>query len=235
MVLGYLPETVVIRGKGNWWWAGSLQKGIEWLKNERVADDSIILMINDDTAFEADFLATAVDVLSGATGSLLLAQCYSLQDNTLVDAGVRIDWRRLTFEQAKTEEDITCFSTRGLFLRMKDVRAVGDFHPRILPHYTSDYEFTIRARRKGFKLLTDSRLKIWEDEKATGYHSVVGLSVWSAVKSVFSKKSAINPLYLMVFITLSCPPSLIPRNLCRVIYRTSKLFYRIVFKREKSL
>ena len=233
MVLGYLPETVVLRGKGNWWWAGSLQQGIEWLKNEHVADDSVILMINDDTVFEPDFLATAVEVLSGVTEALLLAQCYSLQDNKLVDAGVHVDWRRLTFEQARTEEEINCFSTRGLFMRMKDLRAVGDFHPRILPHYASDYEFTIRAHRKGLKLMTDSRLKIWEDEETTGHHSINGLTLWSSIKIIFSKKSVWNPFYWAVFVVLSCPSPLILKNLVRVFYRALRLIFFPPYKKGK--
>ena len=36
----------IIRGKGNWWWAGSLQKGFKWLKslkNEINVNDYVLI------------------------------------------------------------------------------------------------------------------------------------------------------------------------------------------------
>lgn len=66
MVLSYLPQTVLIQGDGNLWWAGSLQKGYEWLM--RYADDTdICLIINDDTVFDRNFLSTGRELLSKKT------------------------------------------------------------------------------------------------------------------------------------------------------------------------
>ena len=232
MVRENIPSLTIIRGNGNLWWAGSLQKGIEWLRDNKVADDSVVLLINDDTVFNKDFLEVAVDILNDANGLLLLAQSYSLQDNRLIDAGVHVDWGRLTFDQAKTKDDINCLSTRGLFLFMRDLRKIGSFHPRILPHYASDYEFTIRAHRYGLKLITDSRLKIWEDEKTAGFHSIDKASSLSAAKSIFSKKSTLNPIYWAVFILLSCPPRFLLKNLARVFYRAFRFILLPAFKRS---
>lgn len=38
MVRAKIKEISVIKGDGNWWWAGSLQQGIDWLKKRRVSD-----------------------------------------------------------------------------------------------------------------------------------------------------------------------------------------------------
>lgn len=62
--------------------------------------------------------------------------------------GVYADLKKLTFRQAKTKDEINCLSTRGLFLRVKDFKKIGGFYPKLLPHYLSDYEFTIRAYKK---------------------------------------------------------------------------------------
>ena len=39
--------------------------------------------------------------------------------------------------------------------RATDFVELGGFHPRLLPHYLSDYAFTIRALRRGFALASD--------------------------------------------------------------------------------
>lgn len=62
MVLSYIPETVIIKGDGNLWWAGALQKGYEWIKLN-AKDNELCLLINDDVIFEENFLDMAVKIM----------------------------------------------------------------------------------------------------------------------------------------------------------------------------
>src|SRR5262245_50993659 len=45
------PTLMVLRGNGDWWWAGSLQQGIEWLRQREATAEDVVLMINDDVTF----------------------------------------------------------------------------------------------------------------------------------------------------------------------------------------
>ncbi|MEI6287097.1 MAG: glycosyltransferase [Bacillota bacterium] len=215
-----IVKLTIIKGKGNWWWAGSLQQGYCWLKNrEEISATDIVLMINDDTEFEEDFFEIALALLARQEHLLLLAQCYSLQTGELIDAGVHVDWQKFSFFQAKSVEGINCLSTRGLFMRVMDFLDTGGFFSKILPHYTSDYEFTIRARRKGMKLVTDSNLKLYCDQTTTGIHSNVGCGdLHQRIKALFSRKSAMNPFAWTIFVVLSCPMRWKIYNLCRIWY-----------------
>jgi GT2 family glycosyltransferase len=216
MVRDHINDLTVIRGQGDWWWAGSLQQGYNWLKSHEVPLTDPLLIINDDTEFKADFLETALKILSQNTKTLLLAQCYSRENGQLIDAGVHVDWGRMSFEPAKTSDQINCFSTRGLFLRIADFYEIGGFYPKVLSHYLSDYEFTIRAHRKGMRLRSDPSLKLWLDEKTTGYHQFVNEPLVRVLKKQFSKKSAANPLAWSAFLILACPwPWKVP-NLLRI-------------------
>lgn len=216
MIQGQIRSVTVIKGKGDWWWAGSLQQGYQWLRSQKSSLSDVILIINDDTEFDADFLETGIELLKNQERTLLLAHCYSKQDRLLIDAGVHVDWSRLSFEKASTPEQINCLSTRGLFLRAEDLFEIGGFYPRLLPHYLSDYEFTIRAHRKGMKLMTDPSLKLWVDEEATGHHKLYSGSLFVFFRRVFSKKSAFNPIIWTSFIALSCPWKWKILNLLRV-------------------
>lgn len=212
-----VPALTVIKGEGDWWWAGALQQGYDWLKSQDVSLSDLVLITNDDTHFEPDFIEKAVAILKDRERTLLLAQCFYSKNGELNDAGVHIDWKRLTFHQADSVEDINCLSTRGLFLRVGDLLATGGFYPTLLPHYLSDYEFTIRAHHKGMKLITDPSLKISFDEEASGFHSLEEKSFPAALRRLFSIKSSRNPLAWTAFIALASPWPWKLTNLLRVL------------------
>lgn len=205
MVLNEIKSATIIKGHGDWWWAGSLQQGYRWLKLHKPPSSDIVLMINDDTVFGPDFLEKAVAVLRNRPKTFLQARCYSQQTGQLLDEGVYVDWKRFSFERPSTLRPINCLSTRGLFFRVEDFFTVGGLRPKLLPHYGSDYEFTIRAHRKGMDLAMDPSVELRLDVTTTGYHQVDNKSILRAVKSVFSRKSPINPITLSIFVALACP------------------------------
>lgn len=205
MVRRHVKALTVIKGDGNWWWAGSLQQGYKWLKNQDCSPADVVLIMNDDTEFESDFLEKGLRILSSRPNTLLLAECYSQTSRALRDKGVYADWEHMRFERAETPEKINCLSTMGLFLRVEDLFKIGGFYPRLLPHFTSDYEFTMRAHRKGFTLITDPSIKLWLNEETTWNRDMGDEPFLIFARKLFSKKSPINPLIWTSFIALACP------------------------------
>ncbi|MDB4409378.1 glycosyltransferase [Gammaproteobacteria bacterium] len=241
MVREYIPSVIVLRGKGDWWWAGGLQKGIDWLREREVDDSAIILFANDDVTFGPDYLEMAGLVMNERSGLLLLSK-FSCDGGTVVaESGIVADFRRLTFKTASAEKDVNCLSTRGLFVRFGDLNCIGDFYPFLLPHYLSDYEYTIRAVRKGMRCETSDLVFLCPNPDTTGYHhNFKERNFFSFLKKYFSIKSAGNPVYWSVFVILSAPAPWIVPNLARIWFRSIKeinkrLFYllREVFGRNK--
>jgi GT2 family glycosyltransferase len=231
MVRNELSELTVIRGKGNWWWAGSLEQGYRWLLSEHRTPNTVVLIMNDDTRFGPEFLQTGLSILEGHPRTLLLAECYGLKSRRFLGGGVHADWRRLRFEQARTADDINCLSTMGLFLRLEDFANIGGFHPRLLPHFTSDYEFTTRACRKGYKLMTDPSLKLWVDEE-TSWNREPGKVPFSvSPRGLLSKRSPHNPVMWTFFVALACPWPWKLLSWLRVWLGTGLLVYRCLFSR----
>lgn len=215
MTRGYLPETVVLRGNGDWWWAGSLQQGIDWLSRENVDGDALVLMINDDLTFGPDYLARAVRLMADKPRTFLLSQFDGGVDGKAEENGTHADLQRLQFSVASSPDQINCLSTQGLFARWAEVQAVGPFHPRLLPHYLSDYEYTIRAHRKGYRLETSAELLIDLNRDSTGYHEIREKNFIVFLKKYFSVKSPNNPFYFSMFVLLACPKKWIIGNLFR--------------------
>ena len=217
MVLSYLPAATILRGKGDWWWGGSLQQSFHWISARQADKDDIVLLINDDVSFDEHFLQNAVSCIRQNPSSLVFARACSESDGKITDRGVRVDWRTFKFNLVDRDEDINCLSTRGLFMTVKTFLDIGGFKPRLLPHYLSDYEFTIRAGRRGFPFVTSEDLKLVVNESTTGYHGgIKAKSLGAYLKKMFSKKAAMNPVYFSSFVLITCPPRYIPVNLFRV-------------------
>jgi GT2 family glycosyltransferase len=162
-VCSLLPGATVLRGRGNWWWGGGLQHGLRWLLRGKLSRGDLVLIANSNTVVEPGFLKAGRAALAPHPSSLLQAQLYRLSDGGFVEAGVHVDWEKLRFEGVADPDEINCLSTRGLLLRADDLVAIGGFHTWLLPHYGSDYEFTIRARRRGFALISDPGFMLWYD------------------------------------------------------------------------
>ena len=225
-----IKNLTILSGQGHWWWGGGLHQGYLWFKAKKQAVDDLVLMINHDTEFDPDFFEKAIDVLSTRSRTLLLARVYSKQSHQFVEAGVHADWQRLTFEHTENPDRINCLSTRGLFLRVGDLMDIGGFHSVLLPHYLSDYEFTIRAHRRGYQLMTDPSVTLRVDETTTGYHAwqkSVGRKEF--FRDYFSVRSSSNPLYWFSFVALACPWKFKPLNLVKVFYGGLAIVFRKTF------
>lgn len=218
MVLEYLPSATVLRGSGDWWWAGSLQQGVDWLKGV-AADEDIVVFINDDVSFAPDFLLNGVALLD-EHGGMILPQVLNEESGNIEESGVEADLKNLTFRTASAPDRINCLPTRGLFMRVRDLKRVGGFYPRLLPHYLSDYEYTIRAHRLGVPLTTSPRLSLAFDKSSTGYRELEGVTLTDFLRKYFSIKSASNPVYWSSFVLLTSPKLRIPLLLARVWIRS---------------
>ena len=85
------PEVKVIRGTGDWWWTRSMNEGIKYAIDQGA---SAVLMMNDDTFFDDNYIETMVRISGenpGAViGSLAWAKCTAffcllkLVDTTLI-------------------------------------------------------------------------------------------------------------------------------------------------------
>jgi GT2 family glycosyltransferase len=198
-----INDVTVIRGKGDWWWAGSLQQGYGWLKQNKVPGDNVVLIMNDDTKFDADFISIGLRILKDNPKSLLTATGYNLKTGVAQDSGGYIlNWKTLGFAETYENTEINCTSTRGLMVRVSDFLDVKGFYPKLIPHYLSDLEFTMRAQKMGKKLLIHPDFRIGIDFETTGHRELGTVSFVEYIKKIFSKRAAMNPVHWSNFILL---------------------------------
>ncbi len=240
MVRSYIPDSklTVITGKGNWWWGGGLHQGYKWIKNNDIRESDIALISNDDSIFDDMYLETALKLINDKSNCLVSSVSYSQQTGEVYEYGTRVDWKEFNFDSVMNESDINCLTTRGLFLTVGDFYKLGGFHPRLIPHFLADYEFTMRAKRIGFEFIISPELKLFFNEETSYSYDYVKDTLFqkssflSFLKILFSNKSPSNPVHFSNFIILACPWRWKLKNLYRVwraaILSIGKHFYKSI-------
>ncbi len=228
-VRAQIPDVTVIRGKGNWWWAGSLQQGHDWLIKQKISADDYVLIMNDDTEIQEDFLETGLSIMQNQRRTLLTATGYNLTTGQPQDSGgYKFSWKDLDCYETNEVSEINCLSTRGMFVKVGDFLSVGGFYPRLIPHYLSDLEFTMRAQERGMNLKIHKDFRIYIDFDKSGYRDFSQETYINFVLKLFSKRSAMNPIAWTNFIVLRCPRKQKLQTLARYVERE---FYQLFIAR----
>jgi len=214
---GKIKNFTLIKGNGDLWWAGSLQKGINWLIDNNIDKSSFVLFANDDISFESSFLEVGINLVKNR-GGMVSANEVSFHDKNeiIIETGVKANFNNLTFEISKNPDEINCLPTRALFTTIENIVITGNFHPKVLPHYLSDYEYTYRALKKGIKLSTSNELLIQSNPFLSGYRKFSEISFWEFLQKYFSKKSVNNPIYYTNFVIFTSNYIFIPINIIRI-------------------
>jgi GT2 family glycosyltransferase len=220
-----LPATrlVVLDGDGELWWAGALEMAYQHLL-PLVRPDDRVLISNDDISFGTNFLESGVALLDCHRDACLQAVGIDRESGT-IDRGTMIDERRLHFRAARAGESPNCLSTRGLLMTGDTFARSGGFKPHRLPHYLSDYEFTIRLRRQGVRLMCDERFQATVNLGLTGIDGYDASGLREFWSRAFSNRAKLNPKHWTAFVVLVCAPATVPLHILRIWVRFARAFF----------
>jgi predicted SAM-dependent methyltransferase/GT2 family glycosyltransferase len=169
--LAQQPDVTTLRGKGNLWWAGSIQRGLSYALR-RASNSDYVLLINNDTTFDEHFVSTLVRVSGGA--AVVGAILRDASDPSIVLGlapvldiwGMRV-WERFTTlpeserVAPKVLYEADALSGRGVLYPARAFRVGGQMRRLLLPHYYADYELAMRMRRHGFPVLVSTEAVVY--------------------------------------------------------------------------
>ena len=173
-------DITVLKGDGSLWWGGAIEVGLQRVLEEGRTLDWILL-VNNDTQFDADFVQRLLDTARAhtpaAVGSVI---CDEAVPERLLSIGAMFDtWRlrvRDKLEQerirnsAKGPHSVDGLSGRGTLYPLAAFRVAGTMKPAWLPQYLADYELAVRVRKAGFKLLvTEETATLSAEEFGNAY------------------------------------------------------------------
>lgn len=218
MVKQSFANSIILDGDGNLWWAGAMDLALKWVLSNAQDVSDIVLISNDDVDFSGDYIEKGINKLMNEPDKTLVSGLgVSINSGKYKTCPVLWDFKRGEGREVKPGEYANCVATRSLFLRVKDLEKIGGYHPVLLPHYQSDYEWTMRAVRKGYTIRSYPDLTYNYDEMTCGYGNHKKLTL----KQIFSKKSSCNPFYRLNFYIMVTPIKYLPMCL---LNQTKKFF-----------
>ena len=222
-----IKNLTVIKGDGNLWWAGGIQLGIDWLKKNIKNKSEIVLIANDDIVFDKYYLENAINIFKNTERSFLIAG-YS-NDEKINNLYCFNNKNGRFIQENDANFKANCFAMNSTFCQLNYLEDTGDLHTKLLPHYLADIEYSFRAIKKGYKVITDKTLKINWNTESTGIHEVKEINFFEYLKIVFTKKYSSNPIHWTCFYYLTMHKKYFFINICFFwIKFTLKFFLKLI-------
>ncbi|MDI6716136.1 MAG: glycosyltransferase family 2 protein [Actinomycetota bacterium] len=235
-VIKQFPDTIVLKGDGNLWWTGANVLGVNYILKEASSDD-FVLLLNNDLEVEKDYIEQLVTVSLKNYRAIVGSTIIDANNPENIEAGVKLDAHLSITTKANKQEIEACeFNTdvdvlpgRGTLVPIEVFKKIGNFDVKRLPHYGADYEFMVRAKRAGYKLVVSHKAKVYADYSVSGLEPPAKktISMRECFNLMFSKKSKINVRYYLNYAWLCSEKGYRLRN---VVYSTLHILSVTLFK-----
>ncbi|MFD2937187.1 glycosyltransferase family 2 protein [Spirosoma flavum] len=208
MISQQFPSVVVLKGDGNLWWTEATNWGIRYAqKGVDKRDENFVLTLNDDTRVAPDYLQTMLDAYrkhkpcligsvsvdsdnpekleyAGAIFELYTAGGHHLSED------YNSSYRELAARTSYLESH--SLPGRGTLIPMEVFDRIGLFDSKKYIHYMSDIEFSVRARKAGYRLIVNVPSVVYEYVEATGIQVERKISLKDFINGFTSIKSPTN-------------------------------------------
>lgn len=193
------PKIIVIRGDGNLWWSGSINKGIR-AAEERYTP-AYYLLWNNDLVMAEEFFKRLFAMISDFSSDIILTSTvYYLNDpkrvfsmggwfNPISGVARVVNTRSCRKEDMNRPIYVDWFGGMGTLIPVSAVGTVGYFDEKQFPQYKGDFDFALRAKKAGFRIIAHPALMVWNDTSQTGF---AAKNFSGFVKSFTDRKSQYN-------------------------------------------
>jgi len=206
------PSVTILEGDGNLWWSASMNLGIKYALG---AGAEYILSLNNDLEVAPDYIEKMLAWAVRKPDALFGSYYFNIQTRKPHHGGSRFDWRTcrtvhlldiLPDEERKGVHEVTHFPGRGLWVPVTVFSKIGLFDAKWLPQYGADEDFTLRARKKGFKVYCNYDAILYGHVESRGsaqYRNT--FSVRNYFQHLFGIKGGANLKNLTVICLRHCP------------------------------
>lgn len=222
MLAEEFPGVFVIKGDGNLFWTAAINMGIRYALYQG-ADK--VMTLNNDTVAAPDFIMNMLQWSEKEPNALLGALDIDYKSKKPYYGGevTHEIWNTTKFllEELPQKEwsglhEVSLFPARGLLIPRKVFEEIGLFEERRLPHYMADYDFTVMARRHGFKVYCNYDAKLYTYPEEGGDHKIrKQKTLHNYYDHLFSIKGGGNLKNFTVYTLRNSPAWLVPIHLVK--------------------
>jgi GT2 family glycosyltransferase len=183
------PETKIVCGDGNLWWSGAINAGIKSALSEHA---SYVALFNNDCVLPTGALDALLERCIRSPKTIVSATITDLATGDPVSFGGRIGRSGLEYWEACPPRDSDGLCTvawlpgHALVVPTAIFVEVGWMDAETFPHYWGDSDFTLRARKAGYRLAVDPDVIVANDRGQTGvrlHERIRPSSLWNSLTS----------------------------------------------------
>jgi GT2 family glycosyltransferase len=215
-IMNNYPIIHIVKGDGNLWWSGAINKGIEYSLQH--LDITYVLLWNNDITPCSDYFKIIAEIINSAEAPLIACSMvyFKSRPDTLISTGGffnRKNGKKILYNFNVTESKaqynnlkIDWFGGMGTLISTKVFQTIGYFDQVNFPQYHGDCDFGIRATLSGYDIRLVPGMKILNDTAHSGVHTLRGfrnlINSFSSIKSnynirmdiKFYRKYTLSPL-----------------------------------------
>jgi GT2 family glycosyltransferase len=213
----HYPRVVRLPGSGNLWWAGATNRGV---RRALACGYDYVLTINNDTRVSPDFLRRLVDAAESHPKAIIGSRIDILGQPGVVWAlGSEMVWEKGEIFHLRYRGVYVPPGSQGILpaealtgcgtlVPAACYREVGLYDAARYPQYHADAEFVLRAARKGWRALIETRSVVYNDVPNSAADKVQNWAGW-----ILSRRSAVYWRPLLAIHLDYCPHRLRARSL----------------------
>lgn len=208
------PDVILLSGSGTLFWTAAINMGI---RAALALKADYILTLNNDTLAFPNFVEKMLMHAKQQPPALLGALDINMKTKKPYYGGERFNWRSgasvyllniLKSEEQHGLHEVSLFPARGLLIPRIVFDTIGLFEEKHLPHYMADYDFTQRARNKGFKIYCNYDAKLYTYPEEGGDHKIrEKKNMKNYFKHLFSIRGGGNLVNFTIYTLRNCPPA----------------------------
>lgn len=195
MVSVNYPQIEILLGNGNLWWSGAINVGVNHALDNLRPD--FIMFWNDDLTAKNDYFVELEKVLFDKkfNNSIIASKIlYDNEENSVFYNGAFIDFKTGKLyhnRDKKRDKDLYVEADwtggMGVLFPSEVFNKIGFVDNKNFPQYYGDADFSLRAKKAGFRIFCHRGPSLLNDRNFTGvYHNG---SIKKYFQSLFSIKS----------------------------------------------
>jgi GT2 family glycosyltransferase len=212
MIENEFPEVILLKEKGNLWWAEATNIGIKHAIN---LSADYVLTLNDDTLPEPEFIEKMLLWSIKKPNALLGALAIDADSSKPVFAGEILSWKsdisKFALDLVPKDKryglhKVNVFPGRGLLIPVKVFDEIGFYDSKNFPQTMADLDFAIRATEFGYEMYCnyDAKIKIFQEE--SGGMKLLKEKSWSNYyQHLFGIKGGANLKWFTIFVFKNAP------------------------------
>lgn len=192
------PHVTVLKGDGSLWWSGATNKGVRYALAQQA---DYVFTVNNDVELADDTIKNLVKEAPDHHNALIGSMICDLNDpdkvwfyggyfDTKIGDLTHVTGLRKDLKGLKESDWLTGM---GLLIPSSVFKEIGLFDGKKFPQYYGDADFSLRAKKAGYKLLVTSKSLVLVDLSSSWLgHNFFDQPISFIYKSLFSKRSQFN-------------------------------------------